>query len=141
MIDLLGVDEIVRIHDFVLDETGVGLRGVARDKDLAGMVARVENRIRYELTDDLLYIAAFYAVAIATGHCFNDGNKRTAFAAMNVFLRMNGVTIEMDEDAVVEMMVEAAAGQIGHEALADRIADHLYQLVEDQSENGEPPSD
>lgn len=97
------------------------------------------KRIRYELTNDLLYIAAFYAVAIATGHCFNDGNKRTGFAAMDVFLRLNGVTVDMDEDAIVTMMRQAAAGQIGHEELAERITDHLYELIGVQDSEGESP--
>lgn len=85
MIRLLGVDDIVRIHDAILAETGIGLPGLASDKDLAGMLGRIRNRISYELHDDILRIAAFYAVAIATGHCFNDGNKRTAFVTMDVF--------------------------------------------------------
>ncbi|GMV30511.1 MAG: hypothetical protein AMXMBFR59_26360 [Rhodanobacteraceae bacterium] len=136
MIHALSIAEIIRIHDSILRETGVGLPGIAPDKDMAGMLARVDNRLSYEEVDDLLYIAAFYAVAIATGHCFNDGNKRTGFAAMDVFLRKNGVTICMEEDAIVEMMVAAAAGQIGHDALADRIADHLYELYVEQIDGG-----
>ncbi len=50
---------------------------------------------------------------------------------MDVFLRLNGITVTMDEDPIVQMMVDAAAGQLGHEALADRIADHLYELFSD----------
>jgi death on curing protein len=30
---------------------------------------------------DAFDLAATYASSIATGHCFNDGNKRTAFQA------------------------------------------------------------
>jgi len=131
MLRLLTSEDLIRIHDEVLLETGVGLAGLAGDKDLDGMIGRIENRIRYGLSSDLLYIATFYAVAIASGHCFNDGNKRTGFAAMDVFLRLNGITVTMDEDPIVQMMVDAAAGQIGHEALADRIAGHLYELFID----------
>jgi death-on-curing protein len=129
MIRLLGIDDIIHIHDAILAETGTSLPGLAGDKDLAGMLGRVANRIGYELQNDLLRIAAFYAVAIATGHCFNDGNKRTAFVAMDVFLRMNGLAIGMDEDTLVEMMVQTAAGRLDHESLTERIADHLYELV------------
>lgn len=50
---------------------------------------------------------------------------------MDVFLRMNGVVIDMQEDDIVQMMREAAGGQLGHEALAERIADHLYELFAD----------
>ncbi|WP_386070706.1 type II toxin-antitoxin system death-on-curing family toxin [Tahibacter sp. UC22_41] len=144
MIRLLGVADIVRIHDEILAETGIGLPGLAGDKDLAGTLGRIANRISYELHDDLLRVAAFYAVAIATGHCFNDGNKRTAFVTMDVFLRMNGLVVVMDEDTLVEMMVQTAAGRLGHESLTERIADHLYELVaarEAGEDDEAPPAD
>lgn len=48
---------------------------------------------------------------------------------MDVFLRMNGLVVVMDEDTLVEMMVQTAAGRLDHERLTERIADHLYELV------------
>ncbi|WP_257386524.1 hypothetical protein [Tahibacter caeni] len=48
---------------------------------------------------------------------------------MDVFLRMNGLAIGMDEDAVVELMVQTAAGRLDHESLTERIADHLYEIL------------
>lgn len=45
MIRLLSVDDIVRIHDAILAETGIGLPGLAGDKDLAGTLGRIANRI------------------------------------------------------------------------------------------------
>ena len=47
---------------------------------------------------------------------------------MDVFLRMNGLAIGMDEDTLVELMVQTAAGRLDHESLTERIADHLYEL-------------
>jgi death-on-curing protein len=138
VVELLRKSELIEIHDLILETTGIGLPGQAGDKDLEGMLARVENRIHYKLSDDLLHIASFLAVAIATGHCFNDGNKRTAFVAMDSFLRSNGVAIDMDQDLIVQMMIDAASGQLGHEALAARIAEYLYEQF-DQAGNDDAP--
>ena len=65
------------IHDAVLNPGE--LTGAAGDKSLDGALARVDNRLAYGLIVDAFDLAAAYAVAIAQGHCFNDGNKRTAF--------------------------------------------------------------
>lgn len=77
------------LHDQVLNPGE--LTGRAMNKSLEGALARVDNRLTYDLVDDIYDLAAAYAVAIAQGHCFNDANKRTAFRAMQVCLELNGI--------------------------------------------------
>lgn len=60
------------LHDEVLNLGEIP--GRARDKSLEGALARVENRLAYGIIEDAFHLAAMYAVAVATGHCFNDGN-------------------------------------------------------------------
>jgi len=43
--------------------------------------------------DDLISEAAALWESMAQNHPFIDGNKRTAFAIMDVFLKMNGILI------------------------------------------------
>ena len=43
--------------------------------------------------DDLINEAAALWESMAQNHPFVDGNKRTAFAVMDVFLKMNGILI------------------------------------------------
>ena len=43
--------------------------------------------------DDLISEAAALWESMAQNHPFIDGNKRTAFAVMDVFLKMNGILI------------------------------------------------
>ena len=49
---------------------------------------------------DLIAEAAALWESLSQGHPFIDGNKRVAFAAACVFLRINGKTIVADADAV-----------------------------------------
>jgi death-on-curing protein len=49
--------------------------------------------------------------AIAQGHCFGNGNKRTAFFAINYVLRMNGWALEMPDAVVAFMMLRVASNQ------------------------------
>jgi death on curing protein len=104
------------LHDEVLNPGE--LPGRARDKSLDGALARVENRLAYGVIEDVFDLAAMYAVAIATGHCFNDANKRTAFRAMDAALAFNGVPMEWDTVEVGDVIVRVAQGQMDSDALA-----------------------
>jgi death-on-curing protein len=95
------------------------LPGRARDKSLESALARVENRIAYGMIADAFDLAAAYAMAIARGHCFNDGNKRTAHQAMDVCLDLNGFEIAWDAEEVGQMVIRCAQGELEDHNLAD----------------------
>ncbi|MBS0574450.1 MAG: type II toxin-antitoxin system death-on-curing family toxin [Proteobacteria bacterium] len=112
----LTVEIVVAIHDEVLNPGE--LPGRARDKSLEGALARVDNRLAYGLVDDVFDLAAAYAVAISQGHCFNDGNKRSAFRAMNAALMLNGVVPEWNTEEVGQIVIRVAQGLMDEGALA-----------------------
>lgn len=105
------------LHDTALNPGE--LPGRARDKSLASALARVDNRLAYGMVNDVFDLAAAYAVAIATGHCFNDANKRTAFDAMNFCLELNGVKTPWNTEEIGNLIIQVAQGLRDEEALAD----------------------
>jgi death-on-curing protein len=114
---LLSPDLVETIHDAVLN---LGeLPGRARDKSLEGALARVDNRLAYGMIADAFDLAATYAVVIATGHCFNDGNKRTTHQSMDVCLDLNGIEIAWSTEEVGRIIIEAAQGRIEAADLAE----------------------
>ena len=111
MIVLLLSPELVEaLHDAILNPGE--LPGRARDKSLESALARVDNRLAYGMIADVFDLAAAYAIAIARGHCFNDGNKRTAFRSMNAALMFNGITITWHTEEVGQMIIRAAQGKL-----------------------------
>jgi death-on-curing protein len=100
---LLSVDHIITIHDEVLEPSE--LHGMAGDKSLEGALSRVDNRLKYGLIEDVYSLAASYAVAISQAHCFNDGNKRTAFQVMDLILDLNGINAIWDVEEVGQKIV------------------------------------
>ena len=104
------------IHDEILNPQE--LPGRARDKSLGGALARVDNRLMYGLIEDIFDLAAAYAVAISQGHCFNDGNKRTAYRAMQTCLDLHGVKFPIDEAHIGPVIIRAAQGQMDEGELA-----------------------
>lgn len=102
----LSAEMVDWIHDQVLNPGE--LTGRALDKSLEGALARVENRLAYDLIGDAFDLAAAYAVAIAQGHCFNDANKRTAYRALHICLELNGVRTLWEATDIGPVIIRAA---------------------------------
>jgi len=113
----LTADLVLKIHDDVLNPGE--LRGLAGDKSLDGALSRVENRLAYGMILDVFDLAAAYAVAISQGHCFNDGNKRTAFRALQVCLEANGIAVDLDTTAAGNVIIRAAQRLLDEGELAE----------------------
>jgi death on curing protein len=74
---------------------------------------------------DLTMKAAVLGWHLAKNHALPDGNKRTAFTTMVVFLRRNRATWhEPDEDDAVEVMLAVAAGNMDIDEFAIWVTAH-----------------
>jgi len=114
---LLSPGLVELIHDEVLNPNE--LAGRARDKSLEGTLSRVDTRLTYGMIDDTFALAAFYAEAIVQVHCFNDGNKRTAFRSMHATLALNGVNISFEIEDIADRIILLAQGKLEAETLAE----------------------
>jgi death-on-curing protein len=97
-----------------------GLEGGPRDENLLrAALARPINKWHYDQPQpDLCELAAAYAFAIARGHVFLDGNKRTGHAVAAVFLISNGLEHAAPEEEVVAAMIGVADGSLSEPELA-----------------------
>jgi hypothetical protein len=66
-------------------------------------------------------MAAAYGFHIAMNHPFRDGNKRTAFAAMTAFLRMNGWDFSMPDEEAAGLLLTMIESHRDKAWLADRL--------------------
>jgi death-on-curing protein len=108
---------ILAIHDEQLAEHG-GAMGVRDRALLDSALARPLNRFGYG-EPDIAELAALYCIAIALNHPFVDGNKRTAYVALETFLSLNGYRLQVtDADAAV-MIIAMASGEIRDVAFTD----------------------
>jgi death on curing protein len=114
---LLNAELVERIHDNVLNPGE--LPGRARDKSLEGALARVDNRLTYGMIKDAFDLAAAYAIAIAQGRFFTDGNKRTAQRAMDVCLALNGIQISWSHEDIGPTIIRAARRLMDEGELAE----------------------
>lgn len=63
---------------------------------LDSALARPRNAFAYG-EEDIVTLAVLLLAGVAFAHAFEQGNKRTAFATMGLFLRANGYDIIMDD--------------------------------------------
>jgi len=93
MTDYLTVVEVLAIHADQIERYG-GSSGV-RDQ---GLLETALYRPQTGYYADLIEEAAALWESLAQNHCFYDGNKRTAFAAMYAFLAINGIRMTADAE-------------------------------------------
>lgn len=97
-----------------------------RDEGLLdSALAPARNLFLYQEQISLAQMAAAYAYGIAKNHPFVDGNKRAAFAAMNLFLEKNGERLIATEVDATLMMLRLAAGEVDESAFGVWIAVNL----------------
>jgi death on curing protein len=105
------------IHEAQLAEHG-GISGVRDAGLLSSAMARPQNLAAYGDRPDAADLAAAYAFGLARNHPFLDGNKRTAFVVMELFLNLNGWTLSADETECISTMLSLAAGDLPEKSLA-----------------------
>lgn len=101
MTQYLTLVELLAIHDQLLEEFG-GAAGV-RDP---GALEAARYRPQTGYYRDVVHEAAALFESLVLNHPFVDGNKRVAFAAADVFLRMNGQVAVLDDAETYEFIID-----------------------------------
>src|SRR4051812_776639 len=83
-------------HHEQLREHG-GTPGIRDEAALERALTRAPRRWKADSSVDLPALSAAYAYGFSREQPYHDGNKRTAFLAMMVFLGLNGVEIRPTE--------------------------------------------
>lgn len=78
-----------------------------------------------DLYPDEFSKAAVLLINLIKKHPFNNGNKRTAFLAAYVFLKINGFSLTMENQEVVEFVVNIATYQGEFDDLKETTTDIL----------------
>ena len=118
--EFLEIDVVAFLHDWALREYG-GAQGIKDLGLLESALERPPNKLAYASPGDVdLYdLAAAYAYGIARNHAFNDANKRTAWSCCVLFLKVNGIKLQIEAAEVVEQMVVLAQGHLSEAAFAE----------------------
>jgi death-on-curing protein len=126
----LSLAEVEALHIAVMERMGAhpspfraGGEGL-----LESAVMRPQVAAYYEGAD-LIRQAALLAVGISQAQAYLDGNKRTAFAAVDVFLRVNGLGSPADSEDYARQLELVAERADSVKAATSRLEDWLRRNV------------
>lgn len=116
--EYLTAEDILRIHSGVIDETG-GSHGV-RERHALSTLEELPKQAAFgrELYPTIFDKAALYVRNLIFGHPFIDGNKRTAMAATDVFLQLNGYRIAVRKGGVESFALSVIKKKLALEDIA-----------------------
>jgi death-on-curing protein len=103
----LSLADVIAIHEQAMRRLGLAPNPLRDNGGLESAVMRPQMAAWYEGAD-LIRQAALLGVGISQAQAFLDGNKRTAYLAMNTFLRMNGHTYDGDHIALAKQFEQFA---------------------------------
>ncbi len=106
----LSLNEIIAIHTNQLENYG-GTAGIRDMNLLNSAIAMPLSGIGVTFFHkDLFEMAAAYLFYIVKNHPFVDGNKRVGAVAAIIFLEMNNISIDAEEDEFYQLVDNLAAG-------------------------------
>lgn len=124
VVQFLSLDEAIAIHERLIERFG-GTPGLP-DK---GLLESALFRPQTGYYESLPEMAAALFESLLINHPFVDGNKRMAFFACDVFLRLNGWKIEVDADTGLGFIVGSLErGDCDFEHLLPWIRQNLAKL-------------
>ena len=107
----LNEERVLRVHASLLEKYG-GIDGIRDRGLLQAALAMPQAGFGGEyLHKDIFEMASAYLYHIVQNHPFLDGNKRTGAATAIIFLAMNEIQIEADEEGLVNLTLAVASGR------------------------------
>ncbi|ANL87104.1 type II toxin-antitoxin system death-on-curing family toxin [Rhizobium phaseoli] len=120
--------EVIRLNELMVAATGE--THLLRDgAALEGALNRPKTYFHYEGVIEVHVLAAYLVLAIGKAHAFEQGNKRTAWAAARAFLRKNGyryVEADVSQKVIGNMIYDMMAD----EKLFDEFVAMLDKCIE-----------
>ena len=113
----IGSEALRILHAQQLEHFG-GMGGFVDENVVESALARPRNLYAYRDDVDLADLGASYLCGLAQKQGFADGNKRTAVAAMLVFLHINGKPLHVPPPAVYRIAMDVATNRMAEDEVA-----------------------
>ncbi len=122
-VQFLSVDEALAIHERLIEKFG-GAPGI-RDP---GLLESALFRPQTGYYNDLAEMAAALFESLLLNHAFIDGNKRVAFFATDIFLRLNGWKFSVEATTAHDFLINMLEqGNCSYETLLPWIRDSIVE--------------
>ncbi len=121
---ILNKRQILLLHSEIIKNTG-GTDGI-RDEGLLDSALNVPFQTfgGQELYPSLIEKAARLGYSLIKNHAFVDGNKRIGTHAMLVLLDINNITLGYQDDDLIKIIYDIAAGISDYQDLLSWLIEH-----------------
>ena len=104
--------------------------GVLKPHELKSAPSRPRQLFHYDEVEDVAALAVRLMMAVVWAHPFEQGNKRTGFAAAEIFLDANGWLLDIDDfEDVAELIIAAAEDQSLEGELVTHFRENLIEMT------------
>jgi death-on-curing protein len=125
----LDVSEVVALHETIMRGMGWSPAPLRGEDGLESAIMRPRMAATYE-DADLIRQAALLALGISQAQAFVDGNKRTAYAALETFLYVNDVRLTIDPMDIAREL-ERVAEADNRRTAAEAFEEWLRKAIEE----------
>lgn len=117
-IKFITINDAKDIHNGLIIKYG-GISGI-RDEGLLDSAVNMPKATFYKqyLHSDIYEMAAAYAFHIIKNHPFIDGNKRAGIETALIFLMINDIEIEINNEELYNLTIKIATSEISKQEIA-----------------------
>ena len=116
---MISIDEVKILHQTLIENFG-GSQGVRDIGALKSALARpFQTFDNKELYNSVLEKAASLVESILVNHPFVDGNKRTGYTLLRLYLLQNGLDITASLENKYEFIINIASGTLQYEKILE----------------------
>jgi death-on-curing protein len=124
---MISIKEVEEIHKTLVDTFG-GSHGIRDMSALASALARPFQTFDYkDLHPTPLHKAASLIESILINHPFIDGNKRTGYVLMRIFLLEQGLDINANQEEKYRFVISIASGENKLEEIIAWLNNHIIK--------------
>ena len=114
---MIPVKEVELLHRILIDKFG-GSQGIRDSAALESAIARpFQTFDGNDLYPSVFEKAASLIESILVNHPFIDGNKRTGYTLLRLYLIQNGLDINASQDNKYEFVIDIASGTLKYEGI------------------------
>jgi len=122
------ISEVEQLHQILVDKFG-GSQGIRDRSALESALARpFQTFDNKELYISVLEKAASLVESILVNHPFIDGNKRTGYALLRLFLIENGLDFSVSQDNKYEFIIDIASGSLKFEGIVEWLVKNTTKI-------------
>ena len=121
---MIDIGDVLNIHEFLIHKFG-GTHGINDQNLLESAIARpFQTFDKIDLYKSHFEKAAALLESIVSNHPFIDGNKRTGWVLMRLYLKENGLDIKASQAEKYDFVISIASNKLSFREVADWIEKH-----------------